>query len=93
MLAWTLTVPTIDVTLYIFLTSLQGKIFMSFTNERSDAGLYVPDLRVNAIFDLALFVFHSRSSKVCVFWFVRLFVLTQDFKIMSTQANSCVFKI
>lgn len=67
---------------------------MFTTDEKIDAGLYVQDQGVIANFDLVLFVFHTRSSKVFLFLFflwgcclVCLFVLTQDFRILSTQAN------
>lgn len=61
---------------------------MSITNEKIDAGLYVQAQSVNANFDLALFVLHTRSFKV-----FGLFVFTQELRILSTQANSCVFRI
>lgn len=65
---------------------------MSTTDEKIDAGLYVQDQGVIANFDLVLFVFHTRSSKDLFFFLwgccsVCLFVLTQDFRILSTQAN------
>lgn len=55
---------------------------MSTTDEKIDAGLYVQDQGVIANFDLVLFVFHTRSSKVVFFFLwgccsVCLFVLTQ----------------
>lgn len=54
---------------------------MFTTDEKIDAGLYVQDQGVIANFDLVLFVFHTRSSKVFLFlffcgvvvWFVCLF--------------------